>query len=149
MRFLSAVVAAAFLAASSGCSQVVQLAPTDLAAAQELKNLTVRTRTGEVYFFEKARVADANVSGYAQETKAVYMTGAQVEYLTDYRDVSLRLEQVEQATLRERNLGKTLLLGGVLAAGLTAIVLVAASSSASPSEGDGGGGGKPPLPILP
>lgn len=146
MRILSAVVAATAFFTLSGCSQVVQLEPSQISTESELKNLTVRTRTGEVYFFEEARVAGETVVGHAQETKAVYTTGAQVEYITEYRDVTLRIEQVEQATLRERNWGKTLLFAGVLAGAITAIVLVASSSSADETNG-GDGGPKPPLPV--
>ncbi len=144
MRALSAFVAAATLFATSGCSQIVQLETADLRGATEWKNLTVRTRTGEVYFFEKARFADDTLAGYAQETKAVYVTGAQVEYITDYRDIALRVDQVEQATLRERNWGKTALFAGVLAGAITAIVIVAASSASGDDSSSSGGNPKPP-----
>jgi hypothetical protein len=149
MRFLSAGVALLTLFATTGCSQIVQLEPTDLAAAQEIKNLTIRTRTGEVYFFESARVAEETLSGFAQETKAVYVSGAQVEYVTDYRDVQLRVAQVEQATVRQRNWGKTALLVGVVAAGVAAVVLLATSSGSDESDSGDGGGGKPPLDPAP
>ena len=147
MRILSAVVAAAVLSATSGCSQITQLQPSQLTTESELKNLTVRTRTGEVYFFETARVAGETLAGHAQETRAVYTSGAEVQYVTEYRDVSLRIAQVEQATVRERNWGKTILFAGVVAGVITAIVVVAASSSSSGDDGGDGGGGKPPLPL--
>lgn len=144
MRFLSWGVAAITLFAATGCSQVVQLETTDFTGAGELKNLTVRTRTGEVYFFETAQMAGETVAGYAQETKAVYVSGAEVEYVTDYRDVSLRVEQIEQATVRQRNWGKTVLLAGTLLVGVAVVVVAATSSGGQDPEPGDGGGPKPP-----
>lgn len=143
MRFLRAVMAALVLASTTGCSQVTLVPKSDAMRAGELTNATVRTRTGETFYFERATVSADSLSGFAQETRAVYLAGGELEEVTEDRQVHLALADVEQLSVTKRDWKRAGLwaLGIAIVAG--AIIVVADASS---SDASGGGYAPPPKP---
>jgi hypothetical protein len=135
--------AAVVLASTTGCSQAMLVPKSDAMRAGELKDATVRTRTGEVYFFEHAAVTADSLSGFAQETRAVYLAGGELQEVTEDRQVHLALADVEQLSVTKRNWKRAGLWALAIAAVAGAIVLVADQSS---SDAEGGGYAPPPKP---
>lgn len=136
MRVLRLAVAAVWLFTATGCSQVMLVPKSDAMRAGELKNATVRTRSGEVYYFERAAVSADSLCGLAQETRAVYLAGGELQEVTEERQVYLALEDVEQLSVSKRNWKR---------AGLWALGLAAAAGAiavaADQNSGDASGGG--------
>ena len=146
MRILAVLVAVAHLVMVSGCSQVVQLDRGEIADKEELKNVTIRTKSGDIYFFEHADVFSDSLRGHAQETKRVYLEGGEVSERVIELDTRVALTDIEQLSVQKRSWGKTLLLVAGAAAVVGAIVLITSQSEDPVDPGDGSGGGKPPLP---
>jgi hypothetical protein len=146
LRVISILVAVAHLVMVSGCSQVVQVDRGEVAQSDELKNVTVRTAGGDIYFFEEAVVYSDSLRGLAQETKRVYLEGGEVSERVIELPARIAIEDIEQLSVRQRSWGKTLLLIAGAAAVVGAIVLITSQSDEPTDPGDGSGGGKPPLP---
>jgi hypothetical protein len=146
LRFIAVLVAFAHLVMVSGCSQVVQLERDEVAQKGDLKNVTIRTKSGNIFYFENAAVFSDTLRGQAQETQRVYLEGGEISETTVDRNVRLALTDIEQLTVRERNWGKTglLVLGALAVVG--AIVLITSQVKDDDSTGGNGSGGKPPLP---
>jgi hypothetical protein len=144
LRVLRLLVAAVWLATATGCSQVMLVPKADAMRAGELKNATVRTRTGEVFFFERAGVSADSLSGFAQETRAVYLAGGELQEVTEERQVYLALADVEQLSVAKRDWKRAGLWALGLAAAAGAIAVVAEQNSNSDTSG--GNYGTPPKP---
>ena len=143
MRFLRVVMAALVLAGTTGCSQVALVPKSDAMRAGELTNATVRTRTGETFFFERAAVTADSLSGFAQETRAVYLAGGELQEVTEERQVHLALADVEQLSVTKRDWKRAGLWALGIAAVAGAIAVVADQSS---SDASSGGYAPPPKP---
>ncbi len=143
MKAFRIILAAGYLVAATGCSQISEVPKSDAMRAGELKNATVRTRTGEVYFFERARVDADSLSGFAQERSTVYLPGGDVTEVTQDRQVYLALADVEQLTVQKRSWGHTGLWALVIGGAAGAVALVASQSNNS-KPATGGGDGRPP-----
>jgi hypothetical protein len=146
LRFIALLVAVAHLVMVSGCSQVVQIDRDEAVQQSDLKNVTIRTKSGDMLFFENAAVYSDSLRGFAQETKRVYLEGGEVSERVVEREARVALTDIEQLSLRKRNWGKTALLVLGAAAVVGAIVLITSQSDDPVDPGDGSGGGKPPLP---
>ena len=121
----------------------------DVASQDELKNVTIRTRTGELFYFDSAVVFGDSLRGKAQETQTVYLEGGGVSELSVDRTVKVSVDDIEQMTIRKTNWGKTALLFLGVVGGVALITLAASSGGDDPVDpGDGSGGGKPPPPAF-
>jgi hypothetical protein len=144
LRVFRLLLAAVWLATTTGCSQAQLVAKADAMRAGELKNATVLTRTGETYFFERAAVTADSLSGFAQETRAVYLAGGELQEVTEDRQVYLALADVEQLSVAKRDWKRAGLWALGIAAVAGAIVVIAGQSSND--DASGGGDGRPPKP---
>lgn len=144
MRVLRVLIALAILFSAGGCSQVTMVPKSDAAQARELKNATVRTRTGEVYYFDRAAVSADSLSGFAEETRTVYLTGGEMQEITQDRQVFLALDDVEQITVSKRDWTRAGLWALGIGAAVGVVAVVAAQNS--PSDASGGGYAPPPKP---
>jgi hypothetical protein len=145
VRWIRFLVAAAVVISATGCSQVRLLPKADAMREGELEEATVRTRTGEVYFFEHVQVSADSLSGYAQERRTVYLPEGEIREVTEEREVLLALEDVEQITVVKRDWKRAgmwaLIVGGV-AGGLA----ITAGQSSGDDNASGGGDGRPIKP---
>ena len=149
MRVISLLVGTSLLFSTTGCSQIIQLSTEDVVSQDEIKNITLRTRTGEVYYFEKATVRADSLIGQAQETRTVYLEGGETSEISINRNVVLALDHIEQMQTRKRNYGQTaLIVLGALAIAAGIVLLASSSGQSDDGEGGGSGGGKPP-PLAP
>jgi hypothetical protein len=142
---MGGVVAALYLLSATGCSQIVQVPKDDALRQKELKDATVRTRTGDVYFFETASVIGDSLSGTAQERRTVYLEDGDSREVVDERAVRVALTDVEDLSVRKKS-WKRVGLWSLAAAGVAGAIAVAASQNSGTSSGGGSGGGKPPGP---
>ena len=65
----SVFVAVSQLFLASGCSQVIHMERGDVASQDELKNVTIRTRTGELFYFDSAVVFGNHVTHVDTDAK--------------------------------------------------------------------------------
>jgi hypothetical protein len=130
------------LVPQTGCSRVQQVPREEWVGSGTIDEATVRTRSGEVYYFERASVAADTLHGFAQETRTVFLEGGEVQEVTEAREVHVPVADVEQMTVRRRD-WKRGGLWALAAAGIAGAIAVVAGSDDDVSGG-GSGGGKPP-----
>ncbi len=143
MSVFRILLAIAVLAASTGCSQVRTVPMADLSQKGEVRDATVRTKSGEVYYFERARVAADTLSGFAQERRTVYLPGGDVQEVAEEHQVYVPVADVEQLSVKTHSWGRAglwaLTLGGVVGA----LAFVMGQSSQSSGQSGGGNYGPP------
>jgi hypothetical protein len=142
VRAFHLLLAGSVLYGAAGCSQIRQVPTQDAFRAREVKDATVRTRTGETYFFEHADVASDTLRGYALEKRTVYLEGGEVQEVTEARRVELALSDVEQLSLKRRNWKKAGLWAIATAGAAGIVAVVSSQNSGGTPTGGGSGGGK-------
>jgi hypothetical protein len=140
---LRVVLAAAYLAAAAGCTTIREIPTADAVHLGSLKGATVRTRTGEVYYFDRARVAADTLSGLAQERRSVFLAGGDVQEVTEEHQVYVALADIEQLTVAQRDWKRAGLWALVIGGGAGAIGVAAAQNSGNSATQGGGFGTKP------
>jgi hypothetical protein len=134
------------MAAATGCTTIREIPTADAVHLGSLKGATVRTRTGEVYYFEQAHVAADSLSGFAQERRSVFLAGGDVQEVTEEHQVYLALADIEQLTVAKRDWKRAGLWALVIGGGAGAIGVAAAQNSGNSTQSGGGFGGKPGTP---
>jgi hypothetical protein len=122
---------------------VTQVPREEWTQSGKLDDATIRTRGGEVYYFEHAAFAGDTLRGFAQETRTVFLEGGEVQEVVEAHEVKLAVAEIEQMTVRRRDWKK----GGLwalAAAGVAGAIAIVAGSDDDPAGGGGSGGGKPP-----
>ena len=141
MKVFRMLFAGLYLLTATGCSQMVQV-PRDQALRDgDLRDATVRTRTGEVYYFDRATASGDSLSGFATAERTVFLEGGEIQTVEEQKEVHLAFSDIEDLSVKKRN-WKRAGLWGLAAAGVAGALAVVSNQNSSGGDGGGSGGGK-------
>jgi hypothetical protein len=135
------LLAGLYLLTATGCSQMVQV-PRDQALRDgSLRDATVRTRTGEVYYFDRATASGDSLSGFATAERTVFLEGGEIQTVEEQKEVHLAFGDIEDLSVKKRN-WKRAGLWTLAAAGVAGALAVVSNQTSGGGDTGGSGGGK-------